>query len=210
MRANRLTKWGQRLSQMGAPRHSPSDATRACASRLPSASRCKICGIRAARGVAPPDSHFQMESDETSRNLAICSCVKPSRERWVFSRSAVKVTFRPGLPLDVPPETGATLSDVANRCRPRLVQLFHLYLESLDMLLQRGDLGTLQSQCLAQCRDFLSQLLAGDSSDFFLQGFGKGSHRHMVRHAKWTDLLLTLRSVIAALPQIRAAHNTGL
>lgn len=37
-----------------------------------------------------------------------------------------------------------------NWCRPRLVQLSHLYLKCLAMLLQRGDLGTLQTQCLAQ------------------------------------------------------------
>lgn len=91
----------------------PEVVAKASASRFPSASRCKIFGIRAARSITPPDSHSQIVSDETLRSLAICSWVKPSRARCVFSRSAVKVTFRPGFPSDLPPETGSTLSDVA-------------------------------------------------------------------------------------------------
>jgi hypothetical protein len=50
-------------------RHS---AMSASASRFPRLRRCKMCGTLDARGTAPPDSHFQMDSADTSRSLAIC------------------------------------------------------------------------------------------------------------------------------------------
>ena len=65
-----------------------------------------------------------MESDETPRSLAICSCVKSSRARCIFSRSEVKVTFRPGFPLDLPPESEPTLSDVARTGAARALSNF--------------------------------------------------------------------------------------
>ena len=74
------------------------------ASRLPIAILPKISGTRAALGEAPPDSHFQMDKEETPSSCPICSWVKPSRARWAFRRSAVNVTLRPGFPRGVSEE----------------------------------------------------------------------------------------------------------
>lgn len=42
-----------------------------------------------------------MDRDETSSNFAIWSWVNPRRARWVFKRSAVKSTLRPGFTFEV-------------------------------------------------------------------------------------------------------------